>query len=233
MIDIAAHLGSLGAVLIYFRNDVKRIVSGAKDFLTVTQTRDRAIFLMLSTATIPIIVLGGIFVALDWVDLLRNPLIIGSASLFFGALLWHSDRSPVIGPDPEKNHMGACFSWKNAIIIGLSQALAIIPGTSRSGITMTAARYLGISRPEAARFSMLLAIPTILIFGAVAGLDLATTDHPVQLRDGLIVGILSLLICYGVIHLFMQMTRKMTFTPFVIYRVLLGIFLIGWALGAQ
>ncbi len=190
-------------------------------------------FLMLCAATIPIIALGGILLALDWIDLLRNPLIIGSASLLFGALLWHSDRNPVNQPNLETPYMSACFSWKNAVIIGFAQALAIIPGTSRSGITMTAARYLGISRPEAARFSMLLAIPTILIFGAFAGLDLSSTDHPVQLRDGLIVGLLSLIICYGVIHFFMLMTRKMSFTPFVIYRMLLGVFLIGWALITQ
>lgn len=217
LIDIAAHVGSLGAVLLYFRAETGMLFRGGVDALRFRASEDRKLFLYIAGATVPILAAAAVFVLLDLTEALRAPEIIGAASIVFGLLLWRADRAPA-----EKEGLDR-IGWREALTIGAAQVLAIIPGVSRSGITMTAARYLGWTRPEAARFSMLLAIPTIMAFGLFAGLDLAAEGARASVAAAAIVAVLSFLAAFAAIAAFMRLMQRISFTPFVIYRVALGI----------
>ncbi len=225
LIDIAAHVGSLFAVLIYFKTETAILVRGGVDTLRWRESEDRKLFLFIAAATIPIIVVAAVFVLFDLTEALRSPMVIGVASIVFGALLWHGDRAPA-----EKEGLSR-ITWREALTIGAAQALAIIPGASRSGVTMTAARYLGWTRSEAARFSMLLAIPTIAAFGLFAGLELVSEGAGANMAQAGVVAALSFLSAYVAIFAFMRLIQKISFTPFVIYRILLGVVLIYFAGG--
>ncbi|GGD13029.1 undecaprenyl-diphosphate phosphatase [Aquisalinus flavus] len=223
LIDIAAHVGTLGAVMIYFRKETGQLVTGGIDVLRLRDSQERTLFLLLALATVPLVIAGGLLYLLDATWLLRNPFIIGTSFIVFGILLWIADRPK---PEPANNTL----SIRKVALIGLAQALAIIPGASRSGVTITAARFLGMARPEAARFSMLLSIPAILISGAVVALDIIAGGATATASDALIVVILSFLAGYAAIFVFMKMAERMSFTPFVIYRLVFGTILIAVAL---
>ena len=225
LIDVAAHVGSLFAVLLYFRTETGMLVRGGLDSLRFHPSEDRKLFLYIAGATIPILVLASVFVALDLVSVFRSPAVIGWASIIFGLLLWRADRAPAVKDGLDR------IGWGEAMIIGGSQMLAIIPGVSRSGVTMTAARYLGWTRPEAARFSMLLAIPTISAFGLFAGIKLAREGAQADMSGAVIVAVLSFLSAYVAIAFFMRLTQRISFTPFVIYRIVLGVALLIFAGG--
>jgi len=223
LIDVAAHVGSLGAVLLYFRAETAMLFRGAIDTVRLRASDDRRLFLHIAAATVPILVFAALFVLLGIVDALRQPVVLGAASIVFGVLLWHADRRPAEKAGLER------IAWRDALVIGAAQMVSIIPGASRSGVTMTAARYLGWTRPEAARFSMLLAIPTILAFGLFAGVDLIRDGAGATIAAALIVAGLSLLTAFATIAVFMKLTARMSFTPFVIYRIALGVVLIALA----
>lgn len=223
LIDVASHVGSLMAVLIYFRAETAMLVRGGLDAVTFRDTIDRRLFLQIAAASLPIVLVGGVVAVTGVIDHLRSPYVIGAASIVFGALLWHGDRAPTSREGLER------VTWREAVTIGMSQLASIIPGASRSGVTMTAARYLGWSRAEAARFSMLLAIPTILAVGGFAGLELATQGTNEDIRAAAVVFALSFLVAWAVIALFMRYTQRMSFTPFVIYRIVMGVVVIGLA----
>ncbi len=225
LIDIAAHVGSLFAVLIYFKSETAMLVRGGVDTLRMRASEDRKLFLYIAAATVPIIIAAAVIVGLDLASALRSPTIIGLASIFFGILLWHGDRRPGTKEGLER------IGWREVLTIGALQAFAIIPGASRSGVTMTAARYLGWTRTEAARFSMLLAIPTIAAFGLFAGLELITTGAGASIAGALVVAVLSFVSAYGAISIFMRLTQRISFTPFVIYRIALGVGLLVLAGG--
>ena len=220
LIDIAAHVGSLFAVLIYFRKETAMLARGGLDLVTGRTSDDRQLFLYIAVATLPILCVAAMLVAFDLTSALRSPTVIGLASIFFGLALWHADRSK--GTKEGLNRI----TWRETLAIGFSQALAVIPGASRSGVTMTAARYLGWSRSEAARYSMLLAIPTISAFGLFAGIELASDGAQASIAAASIVAALSFVAAYIAILIFMRLTAVMSFTPFVIYRVLLGVVLL-------
>ena len=181
------------------------------------------LFLYVAGATIPILTLAAVFVAFDVVDALRSPVVIGWVSIIFGLLLWHADRAP-----SSKEGLGR-IGFKEAMIIGSSQMLALIPGVSRSGITMTTARYLGWTRTEAARFSMLLAIPTILALGFFAGIALLRDGAEASIASAAIVAVLSFLSALAAIAFLMHLTQRMSFTPFVVYRIAFGVLLLASA----
>lgn len=223
LIDIAAHVGSLIAVLFYFRTETGMLFRGGIDVLRFQKSRDRALFLYIAGATIPILIVAAVIVSLDLTTIMRSPYVIGATSIVFGVLLWHADRAPASEAGLER------IGWKEALVIGGAQALAVVPGVSRSGVTMTAARYLGWSRPEAARFSMLLAIPTISAFGLFAGFELIEEGARASLSSAAIVAVLSFVSAYAAIAVFMKLTQLISFTPFVIYRVVLGVLLLAFA----
>jgi len=182
------------------------------------------LFGKLVLATIPVIIAGYL---LDkyYGGTLRSIEIIGWSSLAFGLLLYVVDMMFMTVRRMADMPLSA------AMIIGTSQVLALIPGTSRSGITMTAARLLGYERQDAARFSMLLSIPTIVGAGALKGYELYQSGNAALGMDVLLSVVLTFGFALIAIILMMSWLRRASFTPFVIYRVLLGVLLIAWVHG--
>ncbi len=223
LIDIAAHVGSLGAVFLYFRGETAMLFRGGVDTLRLKPSDDRKLFLFVAAATIPTLALAAVFVLFDITDALRSPVVIGWTSIIFGLLLWHADRSKGEREGLDK------ITWRDALTIGGAQMIALVPGVSRSGITMTMARYLGMARTEAARFSMLLAIPTILALGFFAAIEIAREGAGATMSSAAIVAVLSFLCAYAAIAVLMRLTRKISFTPFVVYHVIFGIILLVFA----
>jgi undecaprenyl-diphosphatase len=220
-IDVAAHFGSLFAVVFYFRKDISRILfAGINSILnTDNSTQDSKLFWYLAIASIPVLVFG--FLLRDIVSTyLRDPLIIAVASIGFGLLLWYAD---VAGKRVRQINS---ISLRDAIIIGLAQVLALVPGTSRSGITMTAALMLGLDRQSAARFSFLMAVPIILAAGSYELLKLIQMNAIVDLNNFFITGFLSAISALLSIHVFLKFLDRIGMLPFVIYRVVLGVVLV-------
>ena len=216
MIDVAAHLGSLGAVLAYFRSDTARLARGGIDLVRFRASPERRLVLWLAVATIPLVVVGlGVSTFFDD-QLFRSIEIIGWSSIVFAILLYMADNYA-----PRRLRLDD-MTWRRVAMLGLAQALAAIPGASRAGTTITAARALGFSRPEAARFSMLMAIPAILAAAAYYAFDLFETGDWGRAADAAIVAALSFLSAYAAIFFFMRMLQHMSMTPFVVYRLLLG-----------
>lgn len=224
LIDLAAHMGTLGAVMLYFRRETGMLARGGVDALRFRDSPDRRLFVLLAGASLPVVLFGALLVALKLEEAMRSPHLIGATSIIFGLLLWHADRRPAAA---EKTV--STLGWREAMMVGLAQMLSLVPGVSRSGVTMTAARYLGWSRVEAARFSMLLAIPVTMVLGLAAMLRLVTDGSEDQLAAALIVAGLSFLVALGAIAFLMKWLQRMSFLPFVVYRVLLGVALLWFA----
>lgn len=226
VIDVAVHLGTLAAVILYFRQDVWRIIVGGLRLVTGRWTADATLVIQIGIASIPAFLAGFLLHEMA-PDLFRaggeNPrlamAVIAQTTLFFGLLLWAADRFRPTTRDVTD------LGYGGALIVGLMQAIALIPGTSRAGITITAARLLGVSRPEAARFSLLLAIPVILGAGALAGKDVYDAGDVELGLDALVAAALSFVAALITITLMMRWLRFASFLPFVIYRVILGLFL--------
>lgn len=223
LIDVAVHVGTLVAVLIAFRRDVAEAFVGLFDLLRGRFTTSAArLARNLIIATIPLVFLGLVFHKIGAMDWMRSGegdrafKIIGWTTLIFGILLYVADQYA-----PTRRELDS-IGWKESVLVGFAQAIALIPGTSRSGITMTAARFLGLSRTEAARFSMLLAIPAILAGGTVGALDIVKSGNAQLGADALIAAALSCVAALVAIRLFMGYIANATMTPFVIYRVILG-----------
>ncbi len=221
VIDVATHVGTLVAVLIYFRRDVAAMAAG---FLALATRRTNAggrLALLILVATLPTVIAGA---ALHEIgpDLFRSAAIIAWTTLGFGLLLGIVDRVCSTAGRIEEIGFGG------ALAIGLAQVLALVPGTSRSGITMTAGRLLGLGREAAARFSLLMSIPTILGAGTLAGWDLYRAADVTLGIDAFLAAALSCLAALAAIALMMRWLRRSSFLPFVIYRVLLGIALLIW-----
>ena len=230
LIDLMAHLGSLGAVILYYRKDVRRMIAGGFDLLSFKperQCRKRAqLALFILIATPPALIVGFVMSMVGWAEAVRSPLIIAWAMIGFGIILWLAD---VWGKQVKTIET---MNWKAAVLIGFAQILAFIPGTSRSGITMTAARGLGFTRSESARFSMLMAMPIILAGGVYAFLRLIKNENSgtgaASLVDGLIVAGLSFVAAYFAITIFMKLIERISFLPFMLYRLALGGLLLWW-----
>ncbi len=214
--DVAVHLGSLLAVVIYLRDDLIAMTQGLWQWQQQKRLNSHAtLALMLIVATLPAVFFG--LVLKDWIEVNARALwVVAATTLVFGLLLgWADWRS-------RRTHSMAAMSWRHTLLIGLAQALALLPGTSRSGITMTAALMLGYQRQAAARFSFLMSIPIILAAALLMSLDLATSDVAiawVQMTIAFVVSFASAWLC---IVLFMQIISRMGMWPFVVYRLLLG-----------
>lgn len=224
MIDVMAHFGSLFAVLIYFRQDVGRILTGLKDLISAKLNQNSILTLNLICTTPPALLFGAFLSFKGYDETMRLPLIIALTSIIFGILLWWADIRF------KKHKTTEDLTWKGAVFLGLAQSLALIPGTSRSGITMTAARMMHMSRIEAARFSMLMSLPIIGAGGVFAlyKLSKAGTDSIASLPSGLIVAGLSFVSAYLAISLFMKWVSRIGMFPFMLYRVALGCALLLW-----
>lgn len=213
--DVAVHVGTLGAVVVYFRRDLAQLAVGAVRALGGKWTPSGRLAVMLVIATIPVLVVG--FIEKDFVEARLNSIpIIGWATIGFGILLYIADKTGITVRRME--HIGV----HHAIVLGLAQVLALVPGTSRSGITMTAARMLGYERADAARFSMLMSVPVILGAGALLGRDLAASGDWAVGRDAVTAAGLSFLVALLAIDFLMKWLRRSDFAPFVAYRIGLG-----------
>ena len=217
--DVAVHVGSLVAVVAYFRRDLIDLLRAVPDALRGTRTRETCLLLHLALATLPVVVAGAL--AQGWIEAnLRDPLVIAVTMIGFGIVLWVADRYG------RRGLALADLTWRGALCIGAAQALALIPGTSRAGITLTAALALGLNRVDAARFSLLLSIPTILAAGVLEGSHLADGDIGVDWPVFAAATLLSAVTAYACIALFLRWIERIGVLPFVIYRVLLGVLLL-------
>ncbi|MEW5703816.1 MAG: undecaprenyl-diphosphate phosphatase [Pseudomonadota bacterium] len=220
LMDVALHVGTLAAVLVYFWRDVWRMAKGLGSALGGAVNAGARLGLQIVLATLPVMATG--YFLIDHAERLRDPLVIGWATLGFGVLLYLADRFGLRVRRVE--HM----TFGGALVIGLAQICALIPGTSRSGVTMTAGRMLGFEREEAARFSLLLAIPAILAAGTLEGIRLYEMGNAELTRDAFLAAGLAFFSALAAIALMMAWLRHATFTPFVLYRVVLGAGLVAF-----
>ncbi|MCF2906104.1 undecaprenyl-diphosphate phosphatase [Octadecabacter sp. CECT 8868] len=221
VIDVAVHVGTLFAVILFFWQDVRLALAGVPRVLRgKIDTQGARLAFGLAIATIPVVIFGLILKLTGWDDALRSITVIGWTMLIFGIVLYWADQTgstDLEAPD---------WTPRRAIIMGLWQAVSLIPGTSRSGITITAARWLGFKREDGAKLSMLMSIPTIIAAGTLASVEVAATADVQAAKDGAIAAILSFLAALLALSLMMRLLRSVSFTPYVIYRVLLGIALL-------
>ncbi|MAZ98480.1 MAG: undecaprenyl-diphosphate phosphatase [Rhodospirillaceae bacterium] len=221
IIDVAVHAGSLLAVVIYLWRDLWSMTAALIDFRNLRENPNLKLAQIIIIASLPVMA-AGFMVSLFVGDFARNVEIIGWATLGFGILLGLSDK---IGMTlNELKHM----QFLDGILIGISQALALIPGASRSGLTITMARFLGYNRSAAARFSLLLAIPAILGASTLKGIELAQSQNAILSIDVAIVIMISFVAAFASISIMMNWLNKAGFMPFVIYRVVLGTGLLAW-----
>lgn len=218
--DVAVHVGSLTAVVWYLRVEVRSMM--VDWFRAIAQRRrvgDSTLAWAVAWGTVPVGLAGLLFG--DWVELyLRSPVVIAATTIGFGLLLWGVERT---ARHERTEHQ---IGWRDVLVIGCAQVLALIPGTSRSGITITAALAMGLDRPSAARFSFLLSIPVILLAGGVKSLELAGSAVPIR-WDVLALGtLLSAVSAYACIHFFLKIIERIGMMPFVAYRLVLGVVLV-------
>ena len=209
LIDICLHLGSLLAIIIYFRNDLFNFIKN-KNFI-----------IKILIGTIPIIPVGFIIYQTGLISQLRNLEVIGWMSLIFGILLYVSDKSKVT------KKIETEFTNKSAIIIGLFQVLALIPGVSRSGVTITSGRMLGFNRFDSAKISFFLSIPT-LAAASIIGIYNVYREGSAELNFLAIVAVIfSFIFSYITIALFFNFIKKFSLNIFIIYRIALSLFILG------
>ncbi len=224
ILDISVHLGTLAAVLIYFRHDTRRLFFGLVSLCRWRDDSNRALFLNLTLATVPVLVFAAVLLLTDLIAILREPMVIAVATIVFAIPLWLTDRYCAL------NRGFADLRRRDYLLVGLAQALALIPGTSRAGICITAGRALGISRDSAARLAMLMSIPTILVFGGYAVANAFSTGDLDFGLDLLIAAGFSFATALLAIWGLMSWLRRSSYTVFVIYRLALGGALMVWLL---
>ncbi len=209
LIDICLHLGSLIAIIVYFRNDLFDFIKN-KDFL-----------LKIIIGTIPIIPVGFIIHQTGLIDQLRSLEVIAWMSLIFGILLFISDKKKTT------NKIEPNFNFKSAIFIGLFQVIALIPGVSRAGITISSARLLGFNRSDSAKISFFLAIPA-LGAASLLGMHNVYQEGSAELNYLVIIAVIfSFIFSYITIALFLNFIKKFSLKIFIIYRILLSLILLS------
>ncbi|MBT3358248.1 MAG: undecaprenyl-diphosphate phosphatase [Rhodospirillales bacterium] len=224
VIDVAVHIGTLGAVIVYFARDLWGMAAGIWRVMTGRKDPAARLAAQLVLGTLPVIAAG--YTLNHYMPGgIRSLTVVAWATLGFGIVLLITDK---VGMTIRRiEHLG----FGDAFVIGMAQILALIPGTSRSGITMSAARILGFERADAARFSMLLSIPTILGAGTLKGLELYNSGNADLTAAAIMAAAMAFITALIAITLLMAWLRRATFTPFVIYRVILGGILLGFAYG--
>lgn len=218
--DVAVHLGTLLAVVAYFRRDIITLFLAWVTSMTQrVMTPEAKLAWGVILGTIPAGLVGLAFKDVIEVHL-RSPLVIAVTTILFGLLLWLADYRSKLNRDEYS------LGWQDYLVIGGAQAIALIPGTSRSGITITAALLLGLTREAAARFSFLLSIPIIVVSGLGVTKDLAESSAPVEWTTLVIGSGIAAASAFFCIHFFLAFINRMGMTPFVIYRLLLGALLL-------
>jgi undecaprenyl-diphosphatase len=214
--DVAVHFGSLGAVCIYFRQDIGALLNGGIKVLSGdTESAAARMSLAIAAGTIPAAVAGLLFAS--WIEThLRRPEVLVITLSAFGILMALADRYG------RRDRVMADVRMKDAILIGLAQAMALIAGTSRSGVTITIGRILGLQRKQAARFSFLLSAPVILLASLYKVVSLLIEGTPIAWRELAIGACVSGIVAYLTIEIFMRFVNTMGLLPFAVYRVLLA-----------
>jgi undecaprenyl-diphosphatase len=232
MIDVAVHIGTLLAVMLYFWRDIGGMIGAFfRAFRQVGSHRplDRQFWLQVNliVATIPAVI-AGVVIDRYFAEALRHIEVVAFTTIVFALLLYFADR--IFMTIRKVEHITV---W-GALFAGVFQALALIPGTSRSGITMTACRMMGVERPEAARFSFLMAVPAILGAGALEGWKLWQSGDTSMAGDAVVTGAFAFVFGLAAIAFMMAWLRRASFTPFVLYRLALGAgllyYIYGWPL---
>lgn len=225
--DVTLHMATSLAICIYLRRDLKTLVTGlfalvVKKDSTNSQTRNEGtLALMILVATVPVAVTG--YLAHDLIaNTLRSTEVIAVSSIFWGVILWLADRKP--GSKELRGVRGV--GWKTAIFVGLAQAISLIPGTSRSGITITGGLFMGLNRKSALRFAFLLSIPVAILAGGYETAKLIKHGMDVDIIFLIIGFVVAFVSAYLVVHLFLKLVERFSLKGFVIYRVLLGILLL-------
>ena len=215
--DVAVHFGSLLAVVFYFRDEIRRMLwSWSRSLAGAPPDRDSRLAWWVIVGTLPAIV-AGLLLQGPIEAKLRSPWIIATASILFGLLLWYADRRA------RRERSEHQLELRDVLIIGCFQVLALIPGTSRAGITITGGLLLGMTRKSAARFSFLLAMPVIFASGVLQTHRMLTEVNPISWTDLALGTLLSALSAGLCIHVFLRLVERIGMLPFVIYRVLLGL----------
>lgn len=219
--DVAVHAGSLLAVMLYFRQEVGSMLVNWVGSFSGNHNPESRLAWLIALGTIPAGLLGYLFE--DFIENnFRSTFVIAMSSIIFGLLLWWSEKASKQAKTEYQ------LSLKNVLLIGFAQALALIPGSSRSGVTMMAGLMVGLTAKGAARFSFLLSIPLIFAISAYKLLKLVQSAAPV---DWTAIGLgtfLSFLSAYVCIHYFLILVEKIGMLPFVIYRIVLGLVLLAF-----
>ena len=211
LIDICLHLGSLIAIIFYFRNDLLNFIKN-KNFL-----------IKILVGTIPIIPIGYILYQTGLIDQLRNLQVVGWMSLIFGILLFISDKYKVT------KNLDKEFSTKSAVVIGIFQVLSLIPGVSRSGITITSGRFLGFNRFDSAKISFFLSIPTLFAASTLGIYNIYKEGSSELNFLAIIAVIFSFIFSYFTIAIFLKFIRNSSLNIFVIYRLIISLLILGVA----
>lgn len=221
--DVAVHIGTLGAAVAYFRTDLGRYVKAGTEVVVSRRIEglDARIACLLAVATIPAIIIGGVFDdAIN--DHLTGPMVVGTMLIVFGVLLGIADHLPI------RRHFEDA-RIRNGWVLGLAQAVALIPGTSRSGVTITAGRALGFDREAATRLAFLMVVPVTFVAGIYVGIQLVAEGFPTEMIAPFLVGMItSGLTAYLAIWWLLRFVRNHGFMVFVIYRIALGLFVLAW-----
>jgi undecaprenyl-diphosphatase len=219
VVDVMTHVGTLFAILIYFWRDVWRITGGALELFKGRMTDEGRLAIYIVLGTVPAVAFGVFLKEFGYSDLERNVAVVAWNTIIYGILMLIAD---MVGPQVRTIKD---MTLGRALIIGVAQALALIPGTSRSGVTMTAGRFLGFTRPDAARFSFLLGIPAIAGAGVFTVGDALASGEPVGM-DAVYCAILTFFAGLAAIAFLMALLKRISFLPFVLYRMVLGGFLL-------
>lgn len=215
LIDIAAHAGSLLAVMFFFRKELREMLIAVFNPHAVGSSRELRLIIYIVLATVPIIIAGLLFA-----DLIerhtRTAEVIAFTTIAFALLLAYADR---VGRNLRNEYQ---LRWSEVLLIGFAQALALVPGTSRSGVTMTIGLMLGLTKVAAARFSFLISMPTILAAISYKALQVSLADSPIDMTAVTSVFLLSGVVAYICIDVFLRLVNIIGMMPFVIYRLLLG-----------
>ena len=218
--DVAVHLGTLIAVVSFFRKDILTLFLAWVGSITGKgMSAEARLAWGVIVGAIPAGLVGLLFK--DYIEVyLRSPLVIAATTIIFGLLLWFADRRAKLQRDE------LTLTWQDFLVIGGAQAMALIPGTSRSGITITAGLLLGLTRQAAARYSFLLSIPIIVLSGLGVTGDLLSSNESVDWTALLLGTVIAAVSAFACIHFFLAWINKMGMLPFVIYRLLLGVLLL-------
>ncbi|MGB1361033.1 MAG: undecaprenyl-diphosphate phosphatase [Alphaproteobacteria bacterium] len=220
-IDVAVHFGTLIAVIMYFKEYVMQGINGGFDLLGKRKTEDSQFALLIIIATIPVVICGFIFKDFIATAFRENMLYtIAITSIVFGVLLWFIDyATPTFSKVSNLN-------YKHGLFLGICQTIALIPGVSRSGICMTAARLLNMERTESAKISMLMGMPTLFAASILVSFDIYKAGDILFTRGALLAIIISFLFAYLTIGAMMKLLEKTNMTIFAVYRIALGIILL-------